>query len=156
MIDFLQKNAEWICAIALVIFAYMQWKITKYQAIQELRLKRLALAQSLDKYGAEFFGTRDCALKMMQVIAENQSNFKFLLCKKSYKHVEELFQFLHKLRNSDEPNHVMQLKNTLTFNEYLNNLTDALCNADYGMVKYKSENDSLKKYHEIIEKLMKK
>ena len=100
LLEFLQNNAEWMCSIALVFFAFMQWWISRKQLIQELRFKRLELAQQLDKFGVTFFGDRETSRPLFQFIAENQSNFKFLLKKKSYKHVEELFNFILQVRNT--------------------------------------------------------
>ncbi len=54
LLEFLQNNAEWMCSIALVFFAFMQWWISRKQLIQELRFKRLELAQQLDKFGVTF------------------------------------------------------------------------------------------------------
>ena len=46
----LQQNAEWLCAIAIVYFAYKQYAITKLQIEQDLRMRRLELAQKLDTF----------------------------------------------------------------------------------------------------------
>ena len=151
--DFLQKNAEWMCSIALVLFAFMQWWISRRQLIQTLRFKRLELAQKLDHVAVTFLGDSETSMQFYQFLAENQSNFKFLLKKKSYKYVEDLFNFIKKVRNTPTTSTQEALQNLLTFNEYLNSLTDELCNAEYGMVKFKSENESLKPYKEIVEKM---
>ena len=45
----LQQNAEWLCAIAITYFAYKQYAITKLQIQQDLRMRRLELAQKLDE-----------------------------------------------------------------------------------------------------------
>ena len=45
------------------------------------------------------------------------------------------------------------LQNIVTFNEYLNDLTDVLCNAEYGIVKVKPDKDALKPYKEIVENM---
>ena len=151
--DFLQENAEWMCSIALVFFAFMQWWISRKQVIQDLRFKRLELAQQLDKVGITFLGNSETSMPLLQFIAENQSSFKFLLKEQSYKHVEILYNFVHKVRNTKSLSQKDILQNIVTSSEYLNNLTDALCNAEYGMVKYKSEGDALKPYKEILKKM---
>lgn len=150
LLEFLQNNAEWMCSIALVFFAFMQWWISRKQLIQELRFKRLELAQQLDKFGVTFFGDRETSRPLFQFIAENQSNFKFLLKNKSYKHVEVLFNFILQVRNTAPLSVKEKLQNIIISNEYLNNLTDALCNAKYGMTTFKSENESLRPYKEML------
>ena len=45
MLLFLQQNAEWMCAIAIVIFTIVQCLISYAQYKQELHLKRFNLAQ---------------------------------------------------------------------------------------------------------------
>lgn len=155
VLDFLQKNAEWMCSIALAAFAFMQWWISRKQLIQTLRFKRLELAQKLDHVAATFLGDSETSMQFYQFLAENQSNFKFLLKNKSYKYVEELFNFMKKVRNTPTASIQEALQNLITFNEYLNSLTDELCNAEYGMVKFKSENESLQSYKEIVENMEK-
>lgn len=155
VLDFLQKNAEWMCSIALAAFAFMQWWISRKQLIQTLRFKRLELAQKLDHVAATFLGDSETSMQFYQFLAENQSNFKFLLKNKSYKYVEELFNFMQKVRNTPTASIQEALQNLITFNEYLNSLTDELCNAEYGMVKFKSENESLQSYKEIVENMEK-
>lgn len=49
MLLFLQQNAEWMCAIAIVIFTAVQCWINHAQYRQELRLKRFNLAQKMDE-----------------------------------------------------------------------------------------------------------
>lgn len=151
--EFLQRNAEWMCSIALVFFAFMQWWISRKQLIQTMRFKRLELAQQLDKVAVTFLGNSKTSMPFYQFLAENQSNFKFLLKKKSYRYVEDLFNFMKKVHNTSTSSTQKDLQNLIEFNEYLNNLTDVLCNADYGMVKFKSENASLKPYKELVEKI---
>lgn len=151
--EFLQRNAEWMCSIALVFFAFMQWLISRKQLIQTMRFKRLELAQQLDKVAVTFLGNSKTSMPFYQFLAENQSNFKFLLKKKSYRYVEDLFNFMKKVHNTPTSSTQKDLQNLIEFNEHLNNLTDVLCNADYGMVKFKSENASLKPYKELVEKI---
>ena len=153
VLDFLQKNAEWMCSIALAAFAFMQWWISRKQLIQTLRFKRLELAQKLDHVAATFLGDSETSMQFYQFLAENQSNFKFLLEKKSYKYVTDLFNFMKKVHNTPTTSTQEALQNLITFNEYLNSLTDELCNVEYGMVKFKSENESLKPYKEIVENM---
>ena len=153
VLDFLQKNAGWMCSIALAAFAVMQWWISRKQLIQTLRFKRLELAQKLDHVAVTFLGDSETSMQFYQFLAENQSNFKFLLEKKSYKYVTDLFNFMKKVHNTPTTSTQEALQNLITFNEYLNSLTDELCNAEYGMVKFKSDNESLKPYKEIVENM---
>ena len=49
MLQFLQLNAEWICAIAIVFFTAIQCYISHSQYKQELRIRRLNLAKQMDE-----------------------------------------------------------------------------------------------------------
>lgn len=60
---------------------------------------------------------------------------------------------MKKVRNTPTTSTQETLQNLITFNEYLNSLTDELCNAEYGMVKFKPENESLKPYKDIVENM---
>lgn len=153
VLKFLQNNAEWMCSIALAFFAFMQWWISRKQLIQTLRFKRLELAQKLDHVAVTFLGNSETSMQFYQFLAENQSNFKFLLKKESYKYVEVLFNFMKNVYNTQTTTTQQALQNLITFNEYLNSLTDELCNAEYGMVKFKPENESLKPYKKIGENM---
>lgn len=155
LLEFLRNNAEWMCSIALTFFAFMQWWISRKQLIQTLRFKRLELAQKLDHVAVTFLGDSETSKQFYQFLAENQSNFKFLLKKKSHKYVEVLFNFMKNVYNTQTTTTQQALQNLITFNEYLNSLTDELCNAEYGMVKFKPENESLKPYKEIVEHMCK-
>lgn len=151
LLEFLRNNAEWMCSIALAFFAFMQWLISRKQLIQTLRFKRLEMAQQLDHVAVTFLGDSETSKQFYQFLAENQSNFKFLLKKESYKYVEVLFNFMKNVYNTQTATTQQALQNLIIFNKYLNSLTDELCNAKYGMVTFKSENESLKPYKEIVE-----
>lgn len=153
LLEFLRNNAEWMCSIALAFFAFMQWWISRKQLIQTLRFKRLELAQKLDHVAVTFLGDSETSKQFYQFLAENQSNFKFLLKKKSHKYVEDLFNFMKNVYNTQTTTTQQALQNLITFNEYMNSLTDELCNAEYGMVKFKPENESLKPYKKIGENM---
>ena len=155
LLEFLRNNAEWMCSIALAFFAFMQWLISRKQLIQTLRFKRLELAQKMVHVAITFQGNSETSKQFYQFLAENQSNFKFLLKKESYKYVEVLFNFMKNVYNTQTITTQETLQNLITFNEYLNSLTDELCNAEYGMVKFKSENESLKPYKEIVKHMCK-
>ena len=49
ILKFLQENAEWMCAIAIVIFTAVQCILTYRQNMQNIRMKRLELASKLDE-----------------------------------------------------------------------------------------------------------
>lgn len=48
-VTILQQNAEWMCAVAIVIFTAAQCLISYAQYKQELRFKRFNLAQQMDE-----------------------------------------------------------------------------------------------------------
>lgn len=143
MLEFLQKNGEWMSAIALVVFAVMQWWISRSQLKQDLRLRRLELSKNLDKAAVEFEGDRETSMPFIEWMAGNQSSFQFLLNSKDVKHVEVLYNFLLNLRrNTNFLNTQDKIKNVTKCNMYVNNLEVVLCNASYGIVKHKIQKES--------------
>ena len=48
ILRFLQQNAEWMCAIAIVGFTAVQCWLAYQQNMQNIRMKRLELASKLD------------------------------------------------------------------------------------------------------------
>lgn len=64
IIKFFQQNAEWLCAIAITIFAGVQCLLAFQQSRQNIKFKRLELANELDKICNDFLGDRDEAIKI--------------------------------------------------------------------------------------------
>ena len=48
ILQFLHQNAEWMCAIAITFFAAVQCWLSYQQNLQNIKMKRLELANKLD------------------------------------------------------------------------------------------------------------
>ena len=95
----LQQNAEWLCAIAIAYFAWKQDAITKLQIQQDLRMRRLELAQKLDEACKEFPYNKETANKLLEWCTAHQSEFIFLLQGKDGVPFAQLMQFVLNLRH---------------------------------------------------------
>ena len=58
ILRFLQQNAEWMCAIAIVGFTFIQCLLAYQQNMQNIRMRRLELASKLDEVAAQFLGDK--------------------------------------------------------------------------------------------------
>jgi len=133
MIQFLQQNAEWICAIAIVIFTAAQCWISHSQFKQELRFRRFDLAHQMDEACIIYKFDKESIHKIADWFNRNQSQFMYLLNEKDLHHYD-IFQALLK----------ELYKTTFSFDEVipiyrklLANLDVALLNATYGIRKLK-------------------
>ena len=133
MLQFLQLNAEWICAIAIVFFTAIQCYISHSQYKQELRLRRLNLAKQMDEACIIYKFDKESIQKIVDWFNKNQSQFMYLLNEKDLKHYDifqELLKELHKhTRTFDEAIPI--------YRKLLVNLDVALLNANYGIRKLK-------------------
>ena len=98
MIEFLQQNAEWMCAIGMLVFAGVQVWLMKEQQKQELRLKRLDLAHGLDLIASTFATDNESVNKLCQWLDANASYFCAYLDKKGIDNYKRLFFYLYQLR----------------------------------------------------------
>lgn len=133
MLYFLQQNAEWMCAIAIVFFTAIQCYTSYSQYKQELRLKRLNLAKQMDEACIIYNFDKESIQKIVDWFNKNQSQFMYLLNEKDLKHYDIFLALLRELH-----------RHNLTFNEaipiynkLLVNLDVALLNAGYGIRKLK-------------------
>ena len=144
----LQHNAEWMCAIAIAFFAAVQCWLAHQQNLQNIKIKRLELANKLDTVCSKFFGERNQATEILNWLNENASNFVFLLNKKDRTAYKELIIFLMKYRdNSSEYTSSQIIEAINTLNSILGKLDSALGNANYGFINDKYE---LKKTDETV------
>lgn len=139
LLKFLQNNAEWMCAIAITIFAAVQCYLAYQQNLQNIRLKRLALANELDMVCNNFLGEKQEAREVSNWLMSNASNFIFLLNKKDRAKYANLCAFLYNyqivvLKNQEEIAEVVK-----QFNNLLYELDLALGNAKYGLINEDQE-----------------
>lgn len=98
MIECLQQNAEWMCAIGMLIFAGVQVWLMKEQQKQELRLKRLDLAHGLDQIASTFSSDNESVNKICQWLDANASYFCAYLDKDGLDNYKKLGVYLLQLR----------------------------------------------------------
>lgn len=98
MLLFLQQNAEWMCAIGMLIFAVVQVWLMKEQQKQELRLKRLDLAHGLDQIASTFAVDNESVNKICQWLDANASYFCAYLDKDGLDNYKKLGVYLLQLR----------------------------------------------------------
>lgn len=131
MLQFLQQNAEWMCAIAIVIFTAVQCWISHAQYRQELRLKRFNLAQKMDEACIIYKFDKESVQKIVDWFNKNQSQFMYLLNEKDLKHYDIFQALLKELYNTNPAfNNVIEL-----YRKCLVRLDVALLNANYGIRK---------------------
>ena len=94
ILHFLQQNAEWMCAIAVAAFAGIQCWLSHQQNLQNIRLKRLELANRLDEVAAKFLGEIEEAKVIRQWLFANSSNFAFLLNNKDLEKYKKMCGFI--------------------------------------------------------------
>ena len=136
ILNLLKDNAEWMSSIALVIFAFMQWWIMRSQFKQELRIQRMKLAEILSKEFTMFDGSSKSATNILKVMAQQQSNFLFLLNDKDCEKVTDLFKFLTKIRFSNEKiSQELLYDRIIKANDYVEKVEYALVNATYNLDK---------------------
>ncbi len=133
VLNFLQQNAEWMCAIAITIFSGVQCFLSRAQFKRELRLKRFELAHRMDEACTIYQFDKESIRKIVDWFNCNQSMFMYLLNEKDLHHFD-IFQALLK----------ELYKTTFSFDEVipiyrklLVRLDVALLNANYGLRKLK-------------------
>ena len=142
MLTFLQQNAEWMCAIAIVIFTIVQCIIIYAQYRQELRFRRFELAHKLDVAVTSFLGTSETTENLLNFLSSNQSNFKYLLKENENKAAVTLMGFVLNVRNKTSITTSESIDILKKTNDLTNILADNLCNASYGIQKIKKEKNN--------------
>ncbi len=152
ILKFLQHNAEWMCAIAIVGFTAVQCWLAYQQNIQIIRMKRLELAHRLDEVAAQFLGQHEEASYVSRWLVANASNFAFLLNAKDIEKYKRLANFmLNYTRMSYEPSTEEKIEVLKTFLELVGQLDFVLGNAKYGFVEAGKEFESTNKGTEKCE-----
>lgn len=140
ILKFLQYNAEWMCAIAIAFFAAVQCWLAYQQNLQNIKIKRLELANKLDKVCSIFLGEKNEATEILKWLNENASNFVFLLNKNDRIAYKKLLLFLMKYRNyPSEYTSSQKIEAINNLNNLLSELDSVLGNANYGFVNDKFE-----------------
>lgn len=140
LLRFLQHNAEWICAIAITCFAAVQCWLAHQQNLQNVKIKRLELANKLDAICCKFRGEKSQASEILNWLIENASNFVFLLNAKDRTSYKELISFIMNYKNNSTTYSASEKIEALTkFNNILGKLDIALGNANYGFINEKNE-----------------
>lgn len=142
ILRFLQQNAEWVCAIAIVGFAAVQCWLSYQQNMQNIRMKRLELASKLDEVAAQFLGEKEEAKLVRTWLVSNASNFGTLLNNKDLGSYKKLSLFIYNYLNV---NTINQKESLRQFTDLVSELDAVLINAKYGFVKAGKEFESTNK-----------
>ena len=145
ILRFLQQNAEWMCAIAIVGFAAVQCWLSYQQNMQNIRMKRLELASKLDEVAAQFIGEREEAKLVRTWLVSNASNFGALLNNKDLGSYKKLLVFIYNYLNMNIINPEEQVLAFRQFTDLVSELDAVLINAKYGFVKAGKEFESTNK-----------
>lgn len=145
ILKILQQNAEWICAIAIVGFAFIQCLLTYQQNMQNIRMKRLELASKLDEVAAQFWGEKEEAKIVRTWLVSNASNFGALLNNKDLGSYKKLWVFIYTYLNANIINPEEQITALREFTNLVSELDAVLTNAKYGFVRAGKEFESTNK-----------
>lgn len=147
ILRFLQQNAEWMCAIAIVGFTFIQCLLTYQQNMQNIRMKRLELASKLDEVTAQFLGEKEAKIVRTWLVS-NASNFGALLNNKDLGSYKKLSLFIYNYLNV---NTINQKESLRQFTNLVSELDTVLINAKYGFVRAGKEFESTNKETEKCE-----
>lgn len=131
-LTFLQQNAEWICAIAIVMFTAVQCWLSYQQNMQNIKMKRLELAKNLDEVASNFLGKKEEAKIIRNWLIAHTSDFCALLKKKDLIAYTELSKFIFDYLNLNEISKEYEARSIYNFLSLLSELDSALINAKYG------------------------
>lgn len=145
ILKFLQQNAEWMCAIAIVGFTAVQCWLAYQQNMQNIRMKRLELASKLDEVAAQFMGDKEDAKIVRTWLVSNASNFGALLNDKDINAYKKLSVFIYNYLNMNIVNPEEQVLALRQFTDLVSELDAVLINAKYGFVKAGKEFESTNK-----------
>lgn len=145
ILKFLQQNAEWMCAIAIVGFTAVQCWLSYQQNMQNIRIKRLELASKLDEVAAQFLGDREEAKIVRNWLVSNASNFGALLNNKDLASYKNLSVFIYNYLNMNIINPEEQVLAFRQFTDLVSELDAVLINAKYGFVRAGKEFKSTNK-----------
>lgn len=145
ILRFLQQNAEWMCAIAIVGFTAVQCWLSYQQNMQNIRMKRLELASTLDEVAAQFLGEKKEAKIVRTWLVSNASNFGALLNNKDLGSYKKLSVFIYNYLNANIITQEEQIAALREFTNLVSELDAVLINAKYGFVKAGKEFESTNK-----------
>lgn len=145
ILRFLQQNAEWMCAIAIVGFTAVQCWLAYQQNMQNIRMKRLDLANKLDEIAAQFINSKEEAKLVRTWLVSNASNFGALLNSKDINSYKKLSVFIYNYLNVNVINPDEQIATLRQFADLVSELDAVLINAKYGFVKAGKEFESTNK-----------
>ncbi len=145
ILRFLQQNAEWMCAIAIVGFTAVQCLLAYQQNMQNIRIKRLELASKLDEVAAQFLGDNEEAKIVRNWLVSNASNFGALLNNKDLGSYKKLSVFIYNYVNANIIAQEEQIAALREFTNLVSELDAVLINAKYGFVRSGKEFESTNK-----------
>ena len=139
LLQFLQQNAEWMCAIAIVGFTAVQCWLAYQQNMQNIRIRRLELANKLDEVATVFLGSNDTAKEIITFLSANASNFIFLLNNKDREPYKKLLFFLLNYKRNNMHSEAEMVDAIKQVTNLVGEIDCVLGNANYGFVNEKKE-----------------
>lgn len=139
IIHTLQQNAEWMCSIAIVIFTAVQCWLVYQQNLQNIKIRRLELANKLDEVATVFLGANKEATELLTWLSANTSNFIFLLNNKDRKCYKKLLFFLLNYKKTPIHNENEMVSAIKLVTNLVGEIDCALGNANYGFVNETKE-----------------
>ena len=139
ILQFLQLNAQWICAIGMLVFAGVQVWLMFVQSRQQIRLQRIELANEMCKIFCHYPYDKDRCTSMMDWLMPNRAKFMFLLKKKDVKKYWKLADFIHDLQQQ-KPYSIGTTETDTLFFGYTSALVRVLGNTKNNISSYKNKN----------------
>ena len=134
-----------MCTIAIVGFTAVQCWLAYQQNMQNIRIKRLELANKLDEVAAQFLGEKEEAKNVRTWLVSNASNFGALLNNKDLGSYKKLSVFIYNYLNANIITQEEQIVALREFTNLVSELDAVLINAKYGFVRAGKEFESTNK-----------
>jgi len=135
-LSFLQENGQWICAVGMVVFAFVQVCLMHAQNRQQIRFQRSNLAQELNYVCTHFPYTKNDCNRIMDWLMAHGASFTFLLNNADMKRYWNLYMFISELVFCKDENYFEDMDKQDKFYECVMKLESVLREAAYGIPKH--------------------
>ena len=141
IVTILQLNAQWICAIGMLVFAGVQVWLMFVQSRQQIRLQRIELANEMCKIFCHYPYDKERCTSMMDWLMSNRAKFTFLLKNKDLKTYWDFADFIHEL-GQQKPYKIAPDRAILRFFQYVTELEVKLGNTKSNISSYKKYDEA--------------
>lgn len=135
-LSFLQENGQWICAVGMVIFAFVQVCLMHTQNRQQIRFYRLKLAQELNDICTHFPYDKDDCKKIMDWLMGHGASFTFLLNVTDMQKYWSLYEWIGDLQSYEKELYFEDMKKHEEFYSRVMDLETVLREAGYGIPRH--------------------